>query len=195
MTFPVENRLIHAKRKGIDMSHKMKEESWPKVANEIADIIRRHPDERILVHTVSYELTRFLVNHLGTIGRSVHHYLDASTREQALTSFRSEGGVLLAPSMDRGVDFAHDDARVVIVPKVPFPNLSDRQISTRLHAPGGQEWYNVQTTRTLVQMTGRGVRSAEDWATTYILDSQFKRIYGQNRKLFPAWWREAIRFH
>lgn len=194
MTFPVDNRLIHARRKGIDMSHKMKETSWPTMAAEISNIVVKHPDERILVHTVSYELTRFLVNHLDATGRSVHHYLDASTREQALADFRSQGGILLAPSMDRGVDFAHDDARVVIVPKVPFPNLSDRQISTRLHAPGGQEWYNVQTVRTLVQMTGRGVRSAQDWASTYILDSQFKRIYGQNRKLFPSWWREAVRF-
>lgn len=194
MTFPVENRLIHAKRNGIDMSHKKKDESWPKVVDEIERIVAQHPGERVLVHTVSYELTRFIVNHLDGRGQQVHHYLDATQRERALTDFRKDGGILLAPSMDRGVDFAHDDARVVIVPKVPFPNLSDRQISTRLHAPGGQGWYSVQTVRTLVQMTGRGVRSKEDWATTYILDSQFKRIYGQNRKLFPSWWREAVRF-
>jgi Rad3-related DNA helicase len=194
MTFPVENRIIRVDRNGIDMSHKMKETSWPKMAARIAECVMAHPTERVLVHTVSYELTRFLVNHLASLDRTVHHYLDPSTREQALADFRSQGGILLAPSMDRGVDFAHDDARVVIVPKIPFPNLSDRQISTRLHGPGGQEWYNVQAVRTLVQMTGRGVRSAEDWAATYILDSQFKRIYGQNRRLFPSWWREAVRF-
>jgi Rad3-related DNA helicase len=41
-------------------------------------------------------------------------------------------------------------------------------------------------------MTGRGVRSATDSATTYVLDSNFGRIFRLNRTLFPAWWREAV---
>ncbi len=101
---------------------------------------------------------------------------------------------MLAPSMDRGVDFSHDDARVVVVCKIPYPYLGDRQVSARLHAVGGQSWYTIQTIRTLVQMTGRGVRSASDHAVTYILDKQFKQLYGQNRRMFPEWWREAVRY-
>lgn len=192
MTFPVENRPIYPFGM-IDMSYKMKDESWPVMGDRVLEVVEAHPGENVLVHTVSYELTRFLYNRLaGKV--KVHHYTSAEGRATALANFREEGGVLLAPSMDRGVDFAHDDARVVVVCKIPFPYLGDRQISTRLHTPGGQGWYNVKTVRTLVQMTGRGVRSAEDHATTYILDSQFQQLFGKNRRLFPPWWREAVRY-
>lgn len=54
-------------------------------------------------------------------------------------------------------------------------------------------WYAVQAIRTMVQMTGRGVRSADDWAVSYILDSQFmSNIWGKRRQLLPSWWVEAL---
>ena len=80
-----------------------------------------------------------------------------------------------------------------MVAKVPFPALGDRQVSERLRRPGGQVWYGVQVARSLVQMTGRGVRHENDWATTFILDKQFPRWYREaGRKLLPDWWIEAI---
>jgi Rad3-related DNA helicase len=50
----------------------------------------------------------------------------------------------------------------------------------------------VATIRTLVQMTGRGVRSADDWAVTYVLDGSFYKVLKDNRGLLPKWWREAL---
>ena len=79
--------------------------------------------------------------------------------------------------------------------KVPFPYLGDPQVSKRMHMPGGKQWYAVQTVRTIVQMTGRGVRSKDDWCATYVLDSQFgSNIYKRHKRLFPEWWREAVEF-
>lgn len=192
MMFPVENRPVYVSGT-VDMAHKGKEENWPLMAGRLAEVLAMHPDENVLVHTVSYELTRFLYNETAT-DRMKHAYFTAAERAAALEAFRERGGVMFAPSMDRGVDFAEDTARVVILCKVPFPYLGDRQISTRLHSPGGQGWYTTQTIRTIVQMTGRGVRSATDRATTYILDDQFRRVYSQHRKLFPSWWRDAMQY-
>lgn len=51
----------------------------------------------------------------------------------------------------------------------------------------------VQTIRSLVQMTGRAVRSADDWCVTYVLDRQFvSRVWRQNKNLLPVWWRESV---
>jgi len=95
--------------------------------------------------------------------------------------------------MDRGVDLAQEACRVVVVMKVPFPNLGDRQTSERLRMNDGDAWYAVQTIRTLVQMTGRGVRSADDWCVSYILDRQFTHNTLRKHKfLLPVWWREAL---
>lgn len=95
--------------------------------------------------------------------------------------------------MDRGVDLPGDDCRVQIVCKVPYPYLGNRQIKERTRLPGGQSWYTTQTARTIVQMTGRGVRSADDHAVTYVLDRQFGRWFGDAKKLLPKWWTDAVK--
>lgn len=193
MTFPVENRVIHAA--GVaNMTNKERDTEWPKMVVAIKKVLEMHPGERVLVHTVSYQLAEYLMNHLRDSGRQLITYTNAATRNLSIEKFRmSQAGVMLAPSLDRGVDFKDDDCRVVVVAKVPFPNLGDSQVSARLHGLGGKMWYAVQTVRSLVQMTGRGVRSETDWCVTYILDRQFtSNVWKNNRKLFPAWWREAV---
>jgi Rad3-related DNA helicase len=124
---------------------------------------------------------------------AVLHVQPALGRSSLSGFKRSVAGVLVAPSMDRGVDLADDLCRVVVIAKVPFPYLGDRQVSARLHSPGGQTWYNVQTIRSIVQMTGRATRHSSDRSTSYILDSQFERqVWWKGRQLFPGWWTDAL---
>jgi ATP-dependent DNA helicase DinG len=191
MTFPVENRRIHVAPIA-NMSAKTAETEWPKMATAIGRILERHPHDRILVHTVSYKLAEFLDAQL--LDRRVLTYRGAAERESVLAKFRNtDGAVLLAPSMDRGVDLRDDDCRVVVVAKLPFPYLGDKQVNARLYSEGGGRWYAVQTVRSLVQMTGRGVRSKDDWCASYVLDSQFtKNLWAKNKKLLPKWWTEAL---
>lgn len=195
MTFPVANRRIIVAPIA-NMAHKQSETSRPKLAHALGRIMDMHPSERILVHTVSYDLTKYLARHLRSepTGDRVMSYTGASERDGTLARFRkTAGAVLLAPSLDRGIDLRDDDCRVVVVAKVPFPSLGDSQIGARLHSPGGQEWYAVQTIRTLVQMTGRGVRNKDDWCLTYILDSQFQsNVWKKSKGLLPKWWTEAV---
>ena len=159
-------------------------------------MIERHPGERVLVHCVSYKLTEFLFGELvGEMdGREMIRYRGADGRARAERQLReSDGGVLFAPSFERGVDLVGDACRVVIVAKIPFPNLGDQQVSARLHRQGGQTWYSCATVRSLVQMTGRAVRGEDDWAVCYLLDAQFvKQVLRKNRWLLPEWWREAL---
>lgn len=194
MTFPVENRRIHIAPVA-NMVAKEKEEAYPRMANAIRNVLDRHTGDSCLVHTVSYELANYLASHptiVGT-GRPIVTYHNSAGREMALSRFRSEtGAILLAPSFDRGINLRDEECRVVIVAKIPFPNLGDRQISARLHQPGGQLWYTVQTIRSLVQMTGRAVRNESDWCATYILDRQFTSNIWKQRSLLPKWWSEAL---
>ncbi len=101
--------------------------------------------------------------------------------------------VLISPSMDRGVDLPEDLCRFVVLLKVPYPYLGDIQISRRLYsAKDGPLWYAIQTIRTIVQATGRGVRSEDDYCISYILDEQFGRLYREYTGMFPRWWRDAL---
>lgn len=193
--FPIENRpvVIH---NVAAMSRKNKDTAYPAIASGVATILSRHPQHRILVHTVSYDLNRYLVDSLRSsvhFGRIVT-YNQAQDKSRAVENYlRKDNAALFAPSLDRGIDLPGDDCRVIIVCKIPFPSLGDKQISTKLYRKGGQLWYSVKTVRSLVQMTGRGMRSESDSCTSYILDSQFiEQIWRRNKHLLPQWWKDAV---
>ena len=200
MPFAKENRPIVLKPVA-NITYAEAAVEKPKMLEGIAEILDRYEGENILVHTVSYSLTKYLTDGLlkerqkgrWNRGRQILAYSNAKERDAAVEAFNRTGGVLLAPSLDRGLDLPDDLCRVVVVAKVPFPALGDRQVSERLRRPGGQVWYGVQVARSLVQMTGRGVRHENDWATTFILDKQFPLYYrSAGRKLLPDWWIEAL---
>lgn len=199
MSFKPENRPIHVVPVA-NVTAKTYDEEVPKLVTAIIKIGERHPGERILVHTVSYKLADYLTRATraqlwANQDRKVVTYTNAAERIAALDAFRaSPGAVLFASSFDRGVDLADDDCRVIVVAKMPYPNMGDAQVSARANnGREGDGWYTVQTIRTLVQMTGRGVRHDADWCESYILDAQFSRkLYRNNKTLFPSWWRDAL---
>ena len=190
-TFPVKNRPVYIVPK-YNLTQSTKDEALPKAVSMIDEIIERYPDDRVLVHTVSYELTNYIYENSRNRDRLIV-YGSAAGRDNALKTYRGKkGAVILAPSFERGVDLPGEQCRVVIVAKMPYPYLGDKQVSARLHSKGGQAWYHLQTIRSIVQMTGRGVRSQEDWADNYILDKQFLELWKSRKNWFPKWWQDAI---
>ena len=198
MTFPVENREVILAPVA-DVTYKNMEKAIPDLAHAISVAADEHEGERMIVHTVSYKLARDLEDQLRRGPYKLSHkrrivtYTEGRERERALADFKSsEGAVMLAPSMSRGIDLPDDLCRVQIIAKVPFPALGDKQIAARLHSDGGQLWYTVKTIRDIVQMTGRAIRHDEDYATTYIFDRSFGNVWSKWKRLFPEWWREAV---
>lgn len=191
MSFPKENRPIKILPTA-EVTAKNKDESWPLIAKKTAEIARHHPEDRILVHAVSYAMSKFITDHLPP--ERVVTYTNAQDRESALQRYLDKpGSILVAPSMDRGVDLPGDACRVQVICKLPFPYLGDKQVSSRLYSPGGQSWYLIQCVRSFVQMTGRGVRNDEDYAITYILDKAFQNnIWKKGRSLLPKYLKDAI---
>lgn len=191
--FPAANRPIYPYCLA-NVTHKNKEEAYPKLATALEAIGRIHPTDRILVHTVSYDVGRYLRTNCPSLRERFVMYESAGDRETAIGEYkRKEAAVLLASSLDRGIDLPGDDCRAIVVCKIPYPNLGDKQVNARIHLYGGQLWYNVQTVRSLVQMTGRGMRSIDDSCSSYILDEQFNtNIWRKSKGLLPEWWREAI---
>ena len=179
------------------MTNAGKDEAWPAMAKRVKAILAMYPGHRALIHTVSYRLANFLADELDGCGRAVLVYRQAKERTIVLEDFQSiAGAVLIAPSLDRGRDLPGDLCRLVIVTKVPFGHLGDKQVAARLHSAGGKTWYAVQAIRSLVQMTGRAMRKPDDWSDVWICDKQFvSNIWKNHRDLLPKWWRDAIVWH
>ncbi len=178
-----------------DVTKKNAQVAYPAIAEAVTTILIRHPNSRILVHTVSFELASFLVKSISAPqSLRLISYAKSSDRQRAIDRYMAScNGVLIAASLERGIDLPGDSCRAIVVCKVPFPNLADKQISARLHSPGGQLWYSVKTVRSIVQMTGRGMRSEDDFCESYILDRQFvTNIWRRCKTLLPTWWTEAL---
>lgn len=74
---------------------------------------------------------------------------------------------------------------------MPYPNKNDRWIDAKRKS--NLEWYYWQTALKLIQGYGRSVRSKEDKARTYILDSAFNSFVRKNIDILPEWFILAIR--
>jgi len=192
--FPVEDRRVEYIPVA-NVTRKTRDEAYPKISDAIDLILKKHPTEKVLIHTVSYDLCKFLMDYM----RPTHHGLmthDKNDRAQALERFKSYDRPIafISPSMERGIDLPGDLCRVIIVAKVPYPSLGSPQVNKRLHGfSDGNLWYARRTIRSLVQMTGRATRFPGDYSVSYILDSQFGELVARNGALFPDWWRLAVK--
>ena len=77
-----------------------------------------------------------------------------------------------------------------IICKIPYPYLGDSLVQKRMKK--WDWWYSLQTTKKIVQSTGRSVRNENDYAVTYILDADWEYFYKNNKHYFPHSFKEAI---
>jgi Rad3-related DNA helicase len=191
-TFPIKNRPIFLTRSG-NLGKNEIDSSLPKVINDIEKILDYHNDEKGLIHCHTYKIANYIKENINYkyIDRIMFH--DSDTRTETLNMFISsqEHKVLITPSMTEGIDLKDDLARFVVIVKLPFMFLGDKQI--KKHMELDQEWYRWKTVLTLIQAAGRGVRHENDFCTIYIMDSQFSYFLKQNRKFFPNYFVEAIK--
>ena len=52
----------------------------------------------------------------------------------------------------------------------------------------------LNTLKDVIQATGRNVRSKDDYAVNYILDSSFRFLYNKSISYAPKWWSSSIVF-
>jgi ATP-dependent DNA helicase DinG len=168
------------------------------IAEAIDKIMDLHSKDKGIIHTTSYTQVRFIEKLLSGKNRRRLISTDPEIpRDEIIakhwdsTSTGDEKSmlVLISPSLHTGLDLKNDQSRFQIVVKIPYPSRGDRWIETKRKIDGGK-WYNWQTALRLVQSCGRSIRSKDDWAKTYILDSAFSRFIRENK--LPVWFRECI---
>lgn len=182
----------------VSMSNKSKDVSLPMMAESVDKSLDKYTRHKVLVHTVSKGLATYIYENSRHKSRMIVYGGDGLRREDALRNYieASYPAVLVAQSMDRGVNLPDELCRVILVTKIPYGDLSDKQVSARVYGTGrdGQTWYVVNAWRSLIQMTGRGMRHENDWVITEILDANFgERLWPQHKYLAPKWWKERLR--
>jgi Rad3-related DNA helicase len=194
--FPVSNRPIFVQPAG-SMSYKNIDGTLPKMVRAVEKICKANRDEKGIIHTNSYKVTKAIVEHLESCGlsdRVVTHNSDRGSREVAVAKHLNSEipTILISPSLTEGLDLAGDLSRWQVMTKCPYPALGDLWIKERMTLDS--EWYTWKTCLTLVQASGRSVRSKEDHARTYLLDSDFARLLNQGDSMLPGWWKDSISY-
>ena len=86
--------------------------------------------------------------------------------------------VLISPSIFEGLDFAGDDSRYQVILKAPFPSLGEKRMKHIADKYG--DIYRLMTLKKIIQGIGRSVRSPDDWAVTYVLDANVKKLFNSD---------------
>mgnify|MGYP001564130100 FL=1 len=108
----------------VRMTHKTKATAWPVMVKALDKRLEKHKSRQVLVHTVSTDLAQYVYKNSKHQSRMIV-YGNGVGREDALKAFieSKTPRVLVAQSMDRGVDLFDDLFSVILVLKVPYLNL------------------------------------------------------------------------
>jgi ATP-dependent DNA helicase DinG len=168
-------------------------EGMPKIVKAVDKIMSEHKDEKGIIHTTSYFQLQQIKDNISkkNAGRLIETSSKLDRSEVLERHYNSKKPtVLISPSLHLGVDLKDDLSRFQIIVKVPYPDLTDKRIAKMKERD--QKWYIWNTVLRLVQEYGRSVRSKDDYATTYILDSSISFLLKNAQDIVPKWFTEAI---
>jgi ATP-dependent DNA helicase DinG len=190
--FPVKNRPIHLMNVAW-LSAKTMNLSMPKIAQAVDNIMSIHRNEKGIIHTTSYSQLQFIRDNISkeNASRLIETASSLDRSEVLKKHYESKNQtVLISPSLHLGVDLKDDLSRFQVIVKVPYPDLTDKKIAAKKDRD--PKWYTWNTVLRLVQAYGRSIRSSDDYATTYVLDSSVSYLLKNAHDLMPQWFTEAI---
>ena len=194
-TIPVANRRILITNTGY-LSYKTKTEVLPLFIKKIDELVDKLTTNwtnkmRGIIHTVSYANANEIVKKSKY---KKHMIVPENYDLLNVDKFMKNNinKIIVSPSILEGIDLKDDFSRFQIFIKVPFANLGDNWVKKRMES--NKDWYARDTILKIVQGAGRSIRSKDDWAHTFILDSNINRLFRDYQYMFPKWFLEAVSF-
>ena len=193
--FPLKNRrieLLNIRR----LSYGSTEEDELEVIKTIDRILDEHSNERGLILTSSVPRCQKILRYLSpknTRRIRICHSTnkDGKTQDEIISEHANDPtGVLLSSSLWEGVDLKDDLSRFQIIAKVPYPNYKEKRIKAKMDK--FPSWYTAQTLTKLLQGFGRSIRSENDWATTYVLDTAVNNVLFKAQNMIPKAYYDVL---
>lgn len=189
-TFPVANRQLCwiptvRVRYDMDPGHAR---LW---VAKIDAILRGRPERKGIIHTVSYSRRDYILRYSEFRSRLLTH--DSGGLQDCVRKFRDSGPgtVLVSPSVSTGFDFPGGDCRFQIMGKVPFPDTRSKVLQAR--SERDPEFFAYVAMQNMVQMCGRGVRSADDWCENFVIDDNWQWFLNKYKNFAPRWFTAACK--
>lgn len=196
MKFPVENRPIHTDCMVASMSSGGFDKNIGRVLDKMNEIAKRHRKSKGLVHTASYSRAEKIHDEVTDDEYPYLHdnmYVHERDRDadvQIEEWQNSDYDMMLSPAMSEGVDLVEDMCRYQILAKVPYPSQGSRLEYVLDNCEWGWAELQERTLIRVVQSYGRAVRSKQDRAEFYVLDSSLNKLL--QRRQAPEWFLNAM---
>ena len=193
--FPIKNRgidLLNIKR----LSYGSTEDDELEVIKTIDRILDEHSEERGLILTSSIPRCQKILRYLSPKNtrriRICHSKnKNGKTQDEVISEHASDPtGVLLSSSLWEGVDLKDDLSRFQIIAKVPYPNYKEKRTKAKMDK--FPLWYTSQTLTKLLQGFGRSIRSEDDWARTYVLDTAANNVFFKAQQMIPKAYHDVL---
>ena len=193
--FPIEHTAIYPLNIAyLNYSNLQSIDIMSKISTAVDNLMSIHKNDKGIIHTTSYEQLNFIKENLSKENTRRLLVTDPEIQRDEIISQHTSNPkptVPISPSLHTGLDLKDDLSRFQIITKVPYPNKSDRWTNAKRQVD--EEWYYWQTALRLIQAYGRSIRSKDDWARTYVLDSAFRYFVRKNRNTLPRWFIQAIK--
>lgn len=192
--FPIQNRPIFPMNTAyLNYASLQLESVQREISNAVDNIMTTHNKDKGIIHCTSYAQVDFIEKYISRENKRRLILTDPegiNSRDEVIKEHfdTAKPTVLISPSLHTGLDLKDEKSRFQIIVKVPYPSRKDKWIEGKRKRDGA--WYNWQTSIKLVQAYGRSVRSKDDWAKTYVLDTAFKMFVDRNK--LPKWYTDAI---
>ena len=193
--FPIEHRtidLLNIKR----LSYGSTENDEIEVIKTIDRILDEHANDRGLILTSSIPRCQKILRYLSPKNtkriRICHsRNKDGKTQDEVISEHANDPtGVLLSSSLWEGVDLKDDLSRFQIIAKVPYPNYKEKRTKAKMDK--FPLWYTSQTLTRLLQGFGRSIRSEDDWAKTYVLDTAVNNVFFKAQSMIPKAYYDVL---
>ena len=174
----------------MSMGEKDKNMGW--MSDKVEDILSKHENDSGIIHTGSYKMTMKIYESLSESNKKrVLIYNGSDEKKEMLEKFMSEKSmILMGPSLLEGLNLYQEKSRLQIFVKIPYPNMINRFVKAKMNYM--PEWYQWKTCCSIIQGTGRSIRSDDDYAVTYVLDGCLKDLFNRARKNFTPEFQRRI---
>ena len=162
----------------------------PKIAEQVAGLLNEHALDKGIIHTHTQYIADFIRENVDSDRLLCR---EPGVRNEELLSLHensTEPTVLVSPSMSYGVDLKGDLAKFQVILKAPWLPTKDKRVEKMMALD--KQWYSNKMLCTLVQASGRGIRSVEDECVTYILDGSIFDAIVRNRAKLPKYFIDRV---
>ena len=154
-----------------------------KICNEL------HLNEKGIIHTGSFKVSQKLkdaiYNGIAINPKRFLFYNNSAEKEEQIELLKHSTipYIIVGPSLNEGLDLKDDLGRFNILIKVPF---STRDKYAERKSERYPFWYSSKTLEVVIQCIGRTNRHVNDYSSTYLIDSYFKRFINDNITHIPS---------